>query len=75
MAVSFLTNHCTYAAYDVGIARLIRKYGGKRREVKMRLEELEKFRGVRMGNANDLERFAELLDTLMVMLRGRWSRW
>ena len=56
------------AAYDVAIARLIRKYGGKRRELTMRLEELDKFRGVRMGNANDLERFAELLDTLMVKL-------
>ena len=55
-------------AYDVAIARLIRKYGGKRRELTMRLEELDKFRGVRMGNANDLERLAELLDTLMVKL-------
>ncbi|KAK2558628.1 hypothetical protein P5673_018821 [Acropora cervicornis] len=56
------------AAYDVAIARLIRKYGGKRHELTMRLEELDKFRRVRMGNANDLERFAELLDTLMVKL-------
>ena len=37
------------AAYDVAIARLIRKYGGKRRELTMRLEELDKFRGVRIG--------------------------
>ena len=56
------------AAYDVAIARLIRKYGGKRRELTMRLEELDKFRGVCMGNANDLERFAELLDSLMVKI-------
>ena len=56
------------ATYDVAIARLIRKYGGKRRELTMRLEELDKFRGVCMGNASDLERFAELLDTLMVKL-------
>ena len=34
----------------------------------MRLEELDKFRGVREGNANDLERFVELLDTLIVKL-------
>ena len=34
----------------------------------MRLEELDKFRGVHEGNANDLERFAELLDTLIVKL-------
>ena len=56
------------AAYDIAIARLVRKYGGKRRELTMRLEELDKFRGVREGNANDLERFAELLDTLIVKL-------
>ena len=28
------------ASYDVAVARLIRKYGGKRRELIMRLEEL-----------------------------------
>lgn len=43
------------AAYDMAIARLIQKYGGKRRELTMRLEVLDKFCGVRMGNANDLE--------------------
>jgi len=56
------------AAFDVAIARLERKYGGKRRELTMRLEELEKFRRVRDGNASDLEHFAELLDTLIVKL-------
>ena len=56
------------AAYDVGIARLVRKYGGQRRELTMRLEDLDKFRVIREGNANDLERFAELLDTLIVKL-------
>ena len=56
------------AAYDMAIARLIQKYGGKRHELTMRLEVLDKFCGVRMGNANDLERFAESLDTLMVKL-------
>ena len=56
------------AAYDVAIARPVRNYGGKRRELTMRLEELDKFRGVREGNANDLEHFAELLDTLIVKL-------
>ena len=35
----------------------------------MRLEEFDKFRRMRMENANDLERFAELLDTLIVKLR------
>ena len=56
------------AAYDVAIARLVQKYGGQRRELTMRLEELDKFRGLHEGNANDLERFAEWLDTLIVKL-------
>ena len=54
-------------AYDIAIASLVRKYGGKRRELTMRLEELDKFRGVREGNANDLKCFAELLDTLIML--------
>ena len=55
-------------AYEVAMNRLIRKYGGKRRELSLRLEELERFRRVREGNATDLEQFAELLDTLIVKL-------
>ncbi|KAK3745998.1 hypothetical protein QZH41_017317, partial [Actinostola sp. cb2023] len=35
------------AAYDVAMTRLIRKNGGKRREISMRLEDLDKFRRVR----------------------------
>ena len=56
------------AAYDVAINRLIRKYGGKTREISLRLEDLDRFRRVREGNASDLEEFAELLDTLIVKL-------
>ena len=39
-----------------------------RRQIVLRLEELEKFKQVREGNAHDLERFAELLDVLTVNL-------
>lgn len=56
------------AAYGVAINRLTRKYGGQRREISLRLEDLDRFRRVREGNATDLEQFAELLDTLIVKL-------
>ena len=56
------------AAYGVAINRLARKYGGQRREISLRLEDLDRFRRVREGNATDLEQFAELLDTLIVKL-------
>jgi len=54
---------CSAAACDLAIARLVRKNEGQRRALTVKLGELDKFRG---GNANDLERFAELLDTVIV---------
>ena len=56
------------AAYEVTKERLDRKYGGKRRQIAMRMEEVNKFKQVREGNARDLEAFAELLDVLIVNL-------
>ena len=43
------------AAYEVAKSRLERKYGGKRRQIALRLEELDKFKQVRDGSAEDLE--------------------
>lgn len=54
--------------YDVVIVRLVWKYGGKRREFIMRLEELDKFCGVCEGNVSDFEYFVELLDIFIVKL-------
>ena len=48
--------------------RLERKYGGTRRALTLRLEELDAFRPIREGNEKDLEGFAELLDAVVVNL-------
>ena len=55
-------------AYEVAKSRLDRKYGGKRRALTLRLEELDAFKQIREGNEKDLERFAELLESLVVNL-------
>ena len=56
------------AAYEAAKSRLEWKYGGKRRALMLRLEELEAFKQIREGNKKDLEKFAELLDALVVNL-------
>ena len=56
------------AAYEAAKSRLERKYGGKRRALTLRLEELDAFKQLREGNEKDLERFAELLDVIVVNL-------
>ena len=56
------------AAYETAKARLERKYGGERRALTLRLEELDAFKQIREGNEKDLEHFAELLDAEVVNL-------
>ena len=56
------------AAYEAAKSRLERKYGGKRRALTLRLEELDAFKQIREGNEKDLELFAELLDAVVVNL-------
>lgn len=56
-------------AYEAAKSRLERKYGGERRALTMSLEELEAFKQLREGSEKDLEKFAELLDALVVNLR------
>ncbi|MCG8076809.1 MAG: DUF1759 domain-containing protein, partial [Candidatus Thiodiazotropha taylori] len=55
-------------AYEAAKERLERKYGGKRRQIAIYLDELERFRQIRLGNARDLEEFADLLDVAMINL-------
>ena len=55
-------------AYRLAMDRLLHKYGGVRRQLTIRMEQLDKFKQVRDGNAKDLESFAELLDVLIVNL-------
>lgn len=57
------------AAYTAAKSRLERKYGGKRQQIAMYLEEIEMLPPVRTGNASDLERFADLLDVAVVNLK------
>ena len=51
--------------YEAAKSRLERKYGGKRRALTLRLEELNAFKPVREGNERDLEKFSELLDGML----------
>ena len=57
------------AAYEAAKDRLERKFGGKRRQIALCLEELEKFRQIRLENARDIEEFADLLDVAIINLR------
>ena len=57
------------AAYEAAKDRLERKFGGKRRQIALYLEELEQFRQIRPGNAKDIEEFADLLDIAMINLQ------
>ena len=56
------------AAYKAAKSRLEQKYSGKRTALMLRLEELETFKQIRERNEKDLEKFAELLDALVVNL-------
>ena len=47
-------------AHEAAKERLERKYGGKRRQIAICLEDLENFWKVRQGNARDLEQYADL---------------
>ena len=55
-------------AYEAAKLRLERKYGGKRRALTLRMEELDAFKPIRDGNEKDLEGLAELLDAIVVNL-------
>lgn len=56
-------------AYEAAKERLERKYGGKRRQIAIYLEELENFRQIRHGNSKDMEHFADLLDIAIINLK------
>ena len=48
-------NQSSISDFEAAKDRLERKYGGKRRQIALYLEELEQFRQVWLGNARDLE--------------------
>ena len=57
------------AAYEAAKERLERKYGVKRRQIAVYLEDLENFKQVRTGHAKDLEKFADLLEIALINLK------
>lgn len=56
------------AAYKAAKDRLQRKFGSKRRQIAIYLEELEQFPHIRHGNAKDIEEFSDLLDIALINL-------
>ena len=56
------------AAYNTAKQRLERKYGGIRRQLTLRLEDVDRFKPIKDNNEKDLQGFAELLDVLVVQL-------
>ena len=56
-------------AYQAAKERLERKYGGRRRQIAIYIEELDQFPQVRPGSALDLEKFADLLDIAIINLQ------
>ena len=55
-------------AYEAAKERLERKYGGGRRKVAVSMEELDAFKPVRPGVAQDVERLADFIDVLCINL-------
>ncbi|XP_064653089.1 uncharacterized protein LOC135503443 [Lineus longissimus] len=57
------------SAYIAAKERLERKYGGRRRQVTLQFEELTSFPQIRPGNAKDLDKFADMLDIVVINLK------
>ena len=57
------------AAYETAKDRLERKYGGMRRQKASFMEDLEQFQQIQSGDAEELERFADLLDITIINLK------
>lgn len=62
-------------AYKAAKARLVRKYGGSRRQVQSHLEELKKLKPIEENNSKELEKFADILERAVITLKenGRES--
>ena len=57
------------AAYDAAKERLERKFGGKRRQISLYYEEIDQFQQIRPNHSKDLERYADLLELLVIKLK------
>lgn len=61
--------------YEAALSRLERKFGGERRKIAVHFEDLENIKSVRPGNAGVIEKFADLLDVIVVKFEetGRYK--
>ena len=59
----------SHEAYELAKQRLGRRYGGERRKITIFLDEVENFHRIKPGNALELEKFANLLDILIINLK------
>ena len=57
------------SSYEAAKSRLERKYGRRRRQIALHLEDLENFKPVRPRYPKDIERFADILDIAVVNLK------
>ena len=53
----------------VSQSRLLRKYGGNRREIESHVDELIKMKPIRDENAKELEKFADMLEWAVINLQ------
>ena len=62
-------------AYEAAKARLVRKYGGSRRQIQSHLDELKKLKPIEENNPKKLEKFADILERAVITLKenGRES--
>ncbi|CAB3981674.1 Hypothetical predicted protein [Paramuricea clavata] len=64
-----------FSGVEAAKARLVRKYGGSRRQVQSHLDELKKLRPLEENNPKELEKFADILERAVITLKenGRES--
>ena len=57
------------AAYEAAKSRLLRKYGGNRREIQCHVDELIKLKPIGEENSKELEKFADMLKRAVINLQ------
>lgn len=57
------------AAYEAAKSRLLRKYGGNRREIQCHVDELIKLKPIGEENSKELEKFADMLERAVINLQ------
>ena len=56
-------------AYEASKRQLERKFGGERRQMAIRMEELDQFKPIRPGHPKEVEKLADLLEVLVVTMK------